>query len=158
MENTVENKKKLEDLLKITLRLKKELGESYLILRTDFNPLNNIDTFDNKRVVLKEITEKIKEPGVLQLGLQEKGEELTDRYEDEDIKNIKELIKAEILEIAELNNAFSALIKKNIYYNQLTISFITDAFNKSSIYDRAGENNSNFFPLKNFLMKSGVRV
>ena len=61
MENTDANKKKLEDLLNIVRRLKKELNESYLILRTNFNPLKNIDVFDNKRIVLKEITEKVKE-------------------------------------------------------------------------------------------------
>ena len=68
------------------------------------------------------------------------------------------LIKAENALFNSAISSISALIKKNIYYNQLTISFITDAFNKNSIYDRAGGSNSNFFPLKNVLMKSGVRV
>ncbi|MCL4428318.1 MAG: flagellar protein FlgN [Deltaproteobacteria bacterium] len=148
MENIGVNEKKLEDLLKIVLKLKQELNEAYLILKTNFNPLKNIDIFDNKRTALKETAEKIKDFGAFS----------TDDDRDEDNEKIKELIKAEMREIAELNNAFSGLIKKNIYYNQLTISFITDAFNKSSIYDRAGGNNSNFFPLKNVLMKSGVRV
>ena len=142
MKNTVSNEKKLEDLLGIVKRLKKELEDSYSMLKVNFNPLKNIDILDDKRKVLKEIAEKIKEFGAVTGGNEE----------------IKELLKAEILEIAELNSAFSALIKKNIYYNQLTISFITDAFNKNSIYDRAGGSNSNFFPLKNVLMKSGVRV
>ena len=155
MENTDANKKKLEDLLSIVRRLKKELNESYLILRTDFNPLKNIDVFDNKRIILKEITEKIKEFGVITADGGDRGK---DGVPDDYCEKIKELLKTEILEIAELNVAFSSLVKKNIYYNQLTISFITDSFNKSSIYDRAGGNNSNFFPLKNVLMKSGVRV
>ena len=155
MENTDANKKKLEDLLSIVRRLKKELNESYLILRTDFNPLKNIDVFDNKRIILKEITEKIKEFGVITA---DGGDGGKDGVPDDYCEKIKELLKTEILEIAELNGAFSSLVKKNIYYNQLTISFITDSFNKSSIYDRAGGNNSNFFPLKNVLMKSGVRV
>ena len=142
MKNTVSNENKLEDLLGIVKRLKKELEDSYSMLKVNFNPLKNIDIFDDKRKVLKEIAEKIKEFGAA----------------TGDDAEIKELLKAEILEIAELNSAFSALIKKNIYYNQLTISFITEAFNKSSIYDKAGVNNSNFFPLKNVLMKSGVRI
>ena len=149
------NKKKLEDLLSIVKRLKKELNESYSILRTNFNPLKNIDAFDNKRIILKEITEKIKEFGVITADV---GGGDKDGVLDDYCEKIKELLKTEILEIAELNDAFSNLVKKNIYYNQLTISFITDSFNKSSIYDRAGGNNSNFFPLKNVLMKSGVRV
>ena len=155
MENTDANKKKLEDLLSIVRRLKKELNESYLILRTDFNPLKNIDVFDNKRIVLKEITEKVKELGAITADGWDGGK---DGVLDDYCEKIKELLKTEILEIAELNVAFSSLVKKNIYYNQLTISFITDSFNKNSIYDRAGGNNSNFFPLKNVLMKSGVRV
>ena len=155
MENTDANKKKLEDLLSIVRRLKKELNESYLILRTDFNPLKNIDVFDNKRIILKEITEKVKELGAITA---DGGDGGKDGVLDDYCEKIKELLKTEILEIAELNGAFSSLVKKNIYYNQLTISFITDSFNKSSIYDRAGGNNSNFFPLKNVLMKSGVRV
>lgn len=155
MENTDANKKKLEDLLSIVRRLKKELNESYLILRTNFNPLKNIDVFDNKRIVLKEITEKVKELGAITA---DGGDGGKDGVLDDYCEKIKELLKTEILEIAELNVAFSSLVKKNIYYNQLTISFITDSFNKSSIYDRAGGNNSNFFPLKNVLMKSGVRV
>ena len=155
MENMDANKKKLEDLLSIVKRLKKELNESYSILRTNFNPLKNIDAFDNKRIVLKEITEKIKEFGVITA---DGGGVGKDSVLDDYCEKIKELLKTEILEIAELNVAFSSLVKKNIYYNQLTISFITDSFNKSSIYDRAGGNNPNFFPLKNVLMKSGVRV
>ena len=155
MENTDANKKKLEDLLSIVRKLKKELNESYLILRTNFNPLKNIDVFDNKRIVLKEITEKVKELGAITA---DGGDGGKDGVLDDYCEKIKELLKTEILEIAELNVAFSSLVKKNIYYNQLTISFITDSFNKSSIYDRAGGNNSNFFPLKNVLMKSGVRV
>ena len=155
MENTDANKKKLEDLLSIVRRLKKELNESYLILRTNFNPLKNIDVFDNKRIVLKEITEKVKELGAITADGWDGGK---DGVPDDYCEKIKELLKTEILEIAELNVAFSSLVKKNIYYNQLTISFITDSFNKNSIYDRAGGNNSNFFPLKNVLMKSGVRV
>ncbi len=155
MENTDANKKKLEDLLSIVRKLKKELNESYLILRTNFNPLKNIDVFDNKRIVLKEITEKVKELGAITA---DGGDGGKDGVLDDYCEKIKELLKTEILEIVELNGAFSSLVKKNIYYNQLTISFITDSFNKSSIYDRAGGNNSNFFPLKNVLMKSGVRV
>ncbi len=154
MKNTVSNENKLEDLLGIVKRLKKELNDSYSMLKGNFNPLKNIDIFDDKRKVLKEIAEKIKEFGAVTGG----NEEISGEDGVRGGSEIKELIKAEILEIAELNSAFSALIKKNIYYNQLTISFITEAFNKSSIYDRAGVNNSNFFPLKNVLMKSGVRI
>ena len=154
MKNTVSNENKLEDLLGIVKRLKKELNDSYSMLKGNFNPLKNIDIFDDKRKVLKEIAEKIKEFGAVTGG----NEEISGEDGVRGGSEIKELIKAEILEIAELNSAFSALIKKNIYYNQLTISFITEAFNKSSIYDRAGVNNSSFFPLKNVLMKSGVRI
>ena len=154
MKNTVPNENKLEDLLGIVKRLKKELDDSYSMLKGNFNPLKNIDIFDDKRKVLKEIAEKIKEFGAVTGG----NEEISGEDGVRGSSEIKELLKAEILEIAELNSAFSALIKKNIYYNQLTISFITDAFNKNSIYDRAGGSNSNFFPLKNVLMKSGVRV
>ncbi len=154
MKNTVPNENKLEDLLGIVKRLKKELDDSYSMLKGNFNPLKNIDIFDDKRKVLKEIAEKIKGFGAVAGG----NEEISGEDGVRGSSEIKELIKAEILEIAELNSAFSSLIKKNIYYNQLTISFITEAFNKSSIYDRAGVNNSNFFPLKNVLMKSGVRI
>ncbi len=154
MKNTVSNENKLEDLLEIVRRLKKELNDSYLMLKTNFNPIKNIDIFDDKRKILKEIAEKIKEFGAATGG----NEEISVEEGVRGGQAIKELLKAEIQEIAELNSAFSALIKKNIYYNQLTISFITDAFNKNSIYDRAGGSNSNFFPLKNVLMKSGVRV
>ena len=154
MKNKVSNENKIEDLLGIVRRLKKELDDSYSMLKTNFNPLKNIDIFDDKRKILKEIAEKIKEFGTVAGG----NEEISGEDGVRGSSEIKELLKAEILEIAELNSAFSALIKKNIYYNQLTISFITDAFNKNSIYDRAGGSNSNFFPLKNVLMKSGVRV
>ena len=154
MKNTVSNENKLENLLGIVRRLKKELDDSYSMLKTNFNPLKNIGIFDDKRKVLKEIAEKIKGFGAVAGG----NEEISGEDGVRGSSEIKELLKAEILEIAELNSAFSALIKKNIYYNQLTISFITESFNKSSIYDRAGVNNSNFFPLKNVLMKSGVRV
>jgi benzoyl-CoA reductase/2-hydroxyglutaryl-CoA dehydratase subunit BcrC/BadD/HgdB len=154
MKNTVSNENKLEDLLEIVRRLKKELNDSYSMLKTNFNPIKNIDIFDDKRKILKEIAEKIKEFGAATGG----NEEISVEEGVRGGQAIKELLKAEIQEIAELNSAFSALIKKNIYYNQLTISFITDAFNKNSIYDRAGGSNSNFFPLKNVLMKSGVRV
>ena len=154
MKNTVSNENKLEDLLEIVRRLKKELNDSYLMLKTNFNPIKNIDIFDDKRKILKEIADKIKEFGAVTAG----NEEISVEEGVRGGQAIKELLKAEIQEIAELNSAFSALIKKNIYYNQLTISFITEAFNKSSIYDRAGGSNSNFFPLKNVLMKSGVRV
>ena len=154
MKNTVSNENKLEDLLGIVKRLKKELNDSYLMLKTNFNPIKNIDIFDDKRKILKEIAEKIKEFGAATGG----NEEISVEEGVRGGQAIKELLKAEIQEIAELNSAFSALIKKNIYYNQLTISFITDAFNKNSIYDRAGGSNSNFFPLKNVLMKSGVRI
>ena len=155
MKNTVSNENKIEDLLAIVRRLKKELNDSYSMLKTNFNPIKNIDIFDDKRKILKEIADKIKEFGAVTAGNEEISGE--DGVRGVGLE-IKELLKAEILEIAELNSAFSSLIKKNIYYNQLTISFITDAFNKNSIYDRAGGNNSNFFPLKNVLMKSGVRV
>jgi len=151
MKNTISRENKLEDLLETVKSLKKELEDSYSILKSNFNPLKNIDIFDEKRKFLKETAEKIKEFGVLTDG---KGESDGTGGSQE----LKELLKTEIQAINELNSAFSDLIKKNIYYNQLTISFITDAFNKSSIYDRAGVNNSNFFPLKNVLMKSGVRV
>ncbi len=146
-----ENKKKLEDLLIIIKRLKKELEESYLILKNSFNPLKNINIFDDKRIIIKEITEKIKNLTQITDG----GE---NSENDDDNNEIKELLKAEILKIAEINEAFSGLIKKNICYNQLTISFITDSFNKCSIYDRAGGNDSNFLPLKNVLIKFGVRA
>ncbi len=147
MNSAIENKKNLESLLKIILTLKKELSESYLMLKTNFNPLNNLDLFNNKRAALKDITERIKTFGPIFI---ETG--------NEDLESVKEKIKSEMAEITNLNTAFYGLIKKNIYYSQLTISFITDAFNKSSIYNRSGANNADFFPLKNVLIGSGVRV
>ena len=55
MKNTVSNENKLEDLLGIVKRLKKELNDSYSMLKGNFNPLKNIDIFDDKRIILKEI-------------------------------------------------------------------------------------------------------
>ncbi len=155
--------KKYEELLKIVGTLKKELYDSYHILKTSFNPLINLNLFERKRTILKEITEKIKKSGLF---LAKRAAERTGyNYEDgisaEEagrIEEIKALIKAEVFELSEINEAFSSLIRENIYYNQLTISFITDAFRRNSIYDRAGGNNTGFSPLKNVLMKSGVRV
>lgn len=147
MKNLTENKKHFNELLKIVLRLKKELNESYLILKSDFNPLENIDAFNDKRKILNELTLKLKEFVLVEQD--KKGEELAD---------IKNRIRAEIFEIININGAFSGLIKKNIYYNQLTISFITDIFHKNSIYNKVGETNSNFSPLKNVLMGSGLKI
>lgn len=147
MENLTENKKHFNELLEIVLRLKKELNESYLILKSDFNPLENIDAFNDKRKILNELTLKLKEFVLVEQD--KKGEELAD---------IKNRIRAEIFEIININGAFSGLIKKNIYYNQLTISFITDIFHKNSIYNKVGETNSNFSPLKNVLMGSGLKI
>ena len=147
MENLTENKKHFNELLEIVLRLKKELNESYLILKSDFNPLENIDAFNDKRKILNELTSKLKEFVLVEQD--KKGEELAD---------IKNRIRAEIFEIININGAFSGLIKKNIYYNQLTISFITDIFHKNSIYNKVGETNSNFSPLKNVLMGSGLKI
>ncbi len=147
MENLTENKKHFNELLEIVLRLKKELNESYLILKSDFNPLENIDAFNDKRKILNKLTLKLKEFVLVEQD--KKGEELAD---------IKNRIRAEIFEIININGAFSGLIKKNIYYNQLTISFITDIFHKNSIYNKVGETNSNFSPLKNVLMGSGLKI
>jgi hypothetical protein len=147
MENLTENKKHFDGLLEIILRLKKELNESYLILKSDFNPLENIDAFNDKRKILNELTLKLREFVLVEQD--KKGEELAD---------IKNRIRAEIFEIININGAFSGLIKKNIYYNQLTISFITDIFHKNSIYNKVGETNSNFSPLKNVLMGSGLKI
>lgn len=147
MENLTENKKHFSELLEIVLRLKKELNESYLILKSDFNPLENIDAFNDKRKILNELTLKLREFVLVEQD--KKGEELAD---------IKNRIRAEIFEIININGAFSGLIKKNIYYNQLTISFITDIFHKNSIYNKVGETNSNFSPLKNVLMGSGLKI
>ncbi len=147
MENLTENKKHFGELLEIVLRLKKELNESYLILKSDFNPLENIDAFNDKRKILNERTLKLREFVLVEQD--KKGEELAD---------IKNRIRAEIFEIININGAFSGLIKKNIYYNQLTISFITDIFHKNSIYNKVGETNSNFSPLKNVLMGSGLKI
>ncbi|RZD14540.1 MAG: hypothetical protein EVJ47_05055 [Candidatus Acidulodesulfobacterium ferriphilum] len=147
MENLTENKKHFGELLEIVLRLKKELNESYLILKSDFNPLENIDAFNDKRKILNELTLKLREFVLVEQD--KKGEELAD---------IKNRIRAEIFEIININGAFSGLIKKNIYYNQLTISFITDIFHKNSIYNKVGETNSNFSPLKNVLMGSGLKI
>ncbi|MCL4498257.1 MAG: hypothetical protein M1412_01595 [Deltaproteobacteria bacterium] len=147
MENLTENKKHFNELLKIVLRLKKELNESYLILKSDFNPLENIDAFNDKRKILNELTLKLREFVLVE---QDKS--------DEELADIKNRIRAEIFEIININGAFSGLIKKNIYYNQLTISFITDIFHKNSIYNKVGETNSNFSPLKNVLMGSGLKI
>ncbi len=147
MENLTENKKHFNELLKIVLRLKKELNESYLILKSDFNPLENIDAFNDKRKILNELTLKLREFVLVE---QDKS--------DEELADIKNRIRAEIFEIININGAFSELIKKNIYYNQLTISFITDIFHKNSIYNKVGETNSNFSPLKNVLMGSGLKI
>ncbi|MDA8053128.1 MAG: hypothetical protein M0012_03105 [Deltaproteobacteria bacterium] len=147
MENLTENKKHFNELLEIVLRLKKELNESYLILKSDFNPLENIDAFNDKRKILNELTLKLREFVLVE---QDKS--------DEELADIKNRIRAEIFEIININGAFSGLINKNIYYNQLTISFITDIFHKNSIYNKVGETNSNFSPLKNVLMGSGLKI
>ena len=147
MENLAENKKHFDGLLEIILRLKKELNESYLILKSDFNPLKNIDAFNDKRKILNELTLKLREFALI--------EQVQD---NEELADIKKRLKAEIFEIININEAFSGLVKKNMYYNQLTISFITDIFHKNSIYNKAGETNSNFSPLKNVLMGSGLKI
>ena len=152
MENLTEDKEHFKELLEIIFRLKKELNESYLTLSSNFNPLENIDIFNSKREILNELTLRLKE-----FDLIESDRSGSDRS-DEELINIKNRIKAEIFEIRDINEAFSELIKKNIYYNQLTISFIADIFNKNSIYNKAGENNSNFSPLKNVLMGSGLKI
>ena len=153
MDNTAENKKNLENLLNGILMLKHELNGAYLTLRTDFNSIKNAGVFYAKKEVFNKLAEEIKGCAARLAPLcPENGEE------DADTAGMKNSIRAEIMEIANINSAFSGLIKKNMHYNQLTISFIADAFNKSSIYNRAGVNNSNFFPLKSILMGSGVRI
>ena len=146
--------KKYEELLDIVLKLKSELSDCYSVLKTSFNPLSNISLFEKKGVILKKITEKIKESGIF---LSKHNDEFSEENDD-GAEEIKEIIKAEIYELSKINEAFSSLIRKNINYNQLTISFITDAFKRNSIYDRSGSNNASFSPLKNVLMKSGVRI
>ena len=146
--------KKYEELLDIVLKLKIELSDCYNVLKTSFNPLSNISLFEKKGVILKKITEKIKESGIF---LSKHNDEFSEENDD-GAEEIKEIIKAEIYELSKINEAFSSLIRKNINYNQLTISFITDAFKRNSIYDRSGSNNASFSPLKNVLMKSGVRI
>ena len=148
--------KTYEELLDIILKLKIELSDCYNVLKTSFNPLSNISLFEKKGAILKEITEKVKESGIF---LSKQGDEVSEENEDKDkAEVIKKIIKAEIYELSKINEAFSSLIRKNINYNQLTISFITDAFKRNSIYDRSGLNNDSFSPLKNVLMKSGVRI
>jgi hypothetical protein len=148
--------KTYEELLDIILKLKTELSDCYNVLKTSFNPLSNISLFEKKGAILKEITEKIKESGIF---LSKQCDEVSEENEDKDkAEVIKKIIKAEIYELSKINEAFSSLIRKNINYNQLTISFITDAFKRNSIYDRSGLNNDSFSPLKNVLMKSGVRI
>ncbi len=154
--------KTYEELLDAVLKLKNELSDCYAVLKTSFNPLDNINLFEKKRSILKEITEKIKESGIF-LSNEKPDLEVSqddDGYIGLELKTeeIKEIIKAEIYELSKINEAFSSLIRKNMYYNQLTISFITDAFKRNSIYDRSGLNNSSFSPLKNILMQTGVRV
>jgi hypothetical protein len=146
--------KTYEELLDIILKLKSELSDCYSVLKTSFNPLSNISLFEKKGAILKEITEKIKESGIF---LSKHNDEFSEGNDDA-AEEIKEIIKAEIYELSKINEAFSSLIRKNINYNQLTISFITDAFKRNSIYDRSGSNNASFSPLKNVLMKSGVRI
>ncbi len=146
--------KTYEELLDIVLKLKSELSGCYSVLKTSFNPLSNISLFEKKGAILKEITEKIKESGIF---LSKQDDEVS-KGNDDGAEEIKEIIKAEIYELSKINEAFSSLIRKNINYNQLTISFITDAFKRNSIYNRSGSNNASFSPLKNVLMKSGVRI
>ena len=153
----MKNKTKLktyEELLDVVLKLKTELSDCYSVLKTSFNPLSNISLFEKKGAILKEITEKIKESGIF---LSKHNDEFSEGNDD-GAEEIKEIIKAEIYELSKINEAFSSLIRKNINYNQLTISFITDAFKRNSIYDRSGSSNASFSPLKNILMKSGVRI
>ncbi|MGC8554880.1 MAG: hypothetical protein ACP5NA_05270 [Candidatus Acidulodesulfobacterium sp.] len=148
--------KKYEELLDTVLKLKNELSVCYNVLKTSFNPIGNISLFEKKGAILKEITEKIKESGIF---LSKQDGEVSDGNDEcFRAEEIKEIIKAEIYELSKINEAFSSLVRKNIYYNQLTISFITDAFKRNSIYDRSGSNNASFSPLKNVLMKSGVRI
>ncbi|MHB1662042.1 MAG: flagellar export chaperone FlgN [bacterium] len=152
MENLTEYKNNLKELLSIALKLEEELNESYSAMRFNMNPLENADVFKKKKTILNELAEKIRgvfKPGASLPDAEEAGEEIMDLKND---------IREAVLKINEINEAFSGLIKKNMYYNQLTISFIADAFNRSSIYNSAGENSSGFFPLKNILMGSGVRV
>ncbi|MHB8231607.1 MAG: flagellar export chaperone FlgN [bacterium] len=155
MENLTEYKNNLKELLDIALKLNKEISESYSAMRLNVNPVENTQVFNNKRKALSELIEKLKSLSKNGSSFQNAG--ITGEG-DEEIENLKNDIRTAVFEINKTNEAFSGLIKKNMYYNQLTISFIADAFNRSSIYGRTGENNSNFFPLKNILIGSGVRV
>jgi hypothetical protein len=159
MKSLAEHKNNLVTLLKALLNLKAELKESYSRLKDNFNPLANTLFFDKKRAALNEIIEKIRYSGATSQDnpLKTAGESESES-EEEEIIILKDSIKKELLEIAELNAAFSGLIKKNMYYNQLTISFIADSFKRNSIYGKGGQNDSGFFPLKNVLIKSGVRA
>ena len=152
MENLTEYKNNLKELLRIALKLKKELDESYSAMRLNMNPIENADIFKKKKTVLSELAEKIRDVFKPDASLPDA------ELADEETIDLKNDIRTVVLEINEINESFTGLIKKNMYYNQLTISFIADAFNRSSIYNRTGENSSGFFPLKNILMGSGVRV
>ncbi len=151
MENLSEYRNNLNEMLKVILNLKKELEESYLFLSSNFNLFENIDIFNKKKERLNELIGRLK-GGFQTVSLSQPCEKI------EEIEHLKNRIKDAVIEIGKINEAFSGLIKKNMHYNQLTISFITDAFGKSSIYNRSGSNESGFFPLKNILIGPGVKV
>ncbi|MFW0883572.1 flagellar export chaperone FlgN [Candidatus Acidulodesulfobacterium sp. H_13] len=157
MENLSEYRNNLNEILEIILNLKKEIEEFYLFLSSNFNLFENIDIFNKKKERLNESIGRLK--GRLQtVSFLQPCEKINESKKNEEFEHLKNRIKDAVIEIGKINEAFSGLIKKNIHYNQLTISFITDAFSKSSIYNRSGSNESGFFPLKNILIGPGVKV
>lgn len=152
MKISTKGKEHFKELLRVVLSLKKELESAYLALDSNLDPAHSIRFFDGNRKVLNELVQRLESFGEI-YSTNEDGIKA-----DEETDDLKKQIKAEILEIADINSAFSGLVKKNMYYNQLTISFITDIFKKNSVYDKSGENSSSFSPLKNVLMGSGLKI
>lgn len=144
-----DNARNLHEVLQAVLSLKKELKEAYLLLLHDLNSVKTPEVFFRKSESFKKLTEKI---SGFATGISASEAE----NNESKIQDLKARIKSEIHEISKINEAFSGLVKKNIYYNQLTISFIAEAFNKNSIYNKAGANDSGFLPLKNVLIGSGI--
>lgn len=135
------------NVLDLLASLKKVLRDSYSALKANAVPSQNIKICDENRLTLNHLVDKIKDMdlnGPLPLGI--------------DIEQFKNKLRDEIREIASINKAFSDLIRKNIYYNHLTMSFISDELKKNNIYNNSGENNSEFSYLKNVLIGSGIKA
>ncbi len=155
MKTTTKDKKHFRELLGVVLSLKKELENAYLVLKSSINPAQDVQFFDSKRRVLSELVKRLES---FSKTYDTEENDAVRANEEKEIEDMRKEIRAGILEIVNINSAFSGLIKKNMHYNQLTISFITDIFNKNSVYNKGGETGSSSSPLKSVLIGSGLRI